>query len=299
MELLDGNKLAKEIRLEIKEKVYQLKLSGKKTPHLAAILVGNDGASQTYVNSKVKACEEVGFNSTLIRLDADIAEQTLISHIHTLNNDIDIDGFIVQLPLPKHINESRVLQSINSNKDVDGFHAINMGKMLQNEDGMLPATPKGILEILERYKIPTEGKHCVVLGRSNIVGLPMSVLMARKGYPGNCTVTLCHSKTVDIKSITKNADIIIAALGSPDFITKDMVKKGVVIIDVGITRVKDLSHPKGYVLKGDVKFDEVAKLCSYITPVPGGVGPMTVASLLLNTLKASSIAHEANAINYI
>lgn len=287
MQLLDGKKIAAEIKAEIAEEVKQLKSRGKKVPHLAAVLVGDDGASQTYITSKVKSCEEVGFKSTLIRLKRDITENELITQINLLNNDDSIDGFIVQLPLPKHINEEKILLAVAPEKDVDGFHPMNVGRMTLNVPGYIPATPKGILELLKRYKIETEGKHCVVIGRSNIVGLPMSILMARKDKIGNCTVTLCHSKTNNLKEETLRADIIIAALGKQEFLKADMVKKGVVVIDVGITRVEDKTKKSGYRLLGDVDFSEVSKKSSYITPVPGGVGLMTVASLLQNTLSAA------------
>lgn len=287
MQLLDGKKIAAEIKAEIAEEVKLLKARGKKIPHLAAVLVGDDGASQTYVASKVKSCEEVGFKSTLVRLKKDITENELITQINLLNNDDSIDGFIVQLPLPKHINEERILLSVAPEKDVDGFHPMNVGRMTLNLPTYIPATPKGILEILKRYNIETEGKHCVVIGRSNIVGLPMSILMARKDKIGNCTVTLCHSKTKNLKEETLRADIIIAALGKQEFLKADMVKKGVVVIDVGITRIEDKTKKSGYKLLGDVDFEEVSKKCSYITPVPGGVGLMTVASLLQNTLSAA------------
>lgn len=288
MKILDGKALSLEIQLEIKEKVSQMVDKGKRAPHLAAILVGTDGGSETYVNKKLEACNRCGFKSTLIRFDADVEESTLLELINKLNNDDELDGFIVQLPLPKHINESKIIESINPLKDVDGFHPINFGKMSQNIPAFLPATPYGILQLLERNGIETEGKHCVVLGRSNIVGLPMSILLARKAYPGNCTVTICHSKTKNIEYYTKQADIIVAALGIPEFLKADMVKEGVVVIDVGTTRVKDESKKSGWSLKGDVKFDEVAPKCSHITPVPGGVGPMTVTSLLMNTLLSAS-----------
>ncbi len=287
MQILDGKLLSEKIKQEIAEKVRQIKLDGGKIPHLAAVLVGNDGASETYVGSKVKSCKEVGFKSTLIRLDEDLTEQALLAEIHMLNNDDEIDGFIVQLPLPKHINEQKIVLTINPDKDVDGFHPVNVGKMVQNLPCFLPATPYGILQMMERYNIPTEGKHCVVIGRSNIVGMPMSILMARKGYPGNCTVTLCHSQTNNLREEISRADIVIAALGRPEFVTGDMVKQGATVIDVGITRVPDASKKSGFALKGDVKFDEVAPKCSFITPVPGGVGPMTVVSLLMNTLRAA------------
>lgn len=287
MQLLDGKQLSQAIKLEIAQKVKELKLSGAKTPHLAAILVGNDGASETYVASKVKSCEEVGFKSTLVRLAADITEQELLAEIHILNNDDDVDGFIVQLPLPKHINEQKIVQAINPDKDVDGFHPVNVGKMVQNLPTFLPATPYGILTLLKRNGIDTNGKHCVVIGRSNIVGMPMSILMARKDNPGNCTVTLCHSATKNLKEEILRADIVIAALGKAEFVTADMIKEGAVVVDVGITRVKDETKKAGFSLKGDVKFDEVSKKASFITPVPGGVGPMTVVSLMLNTLQAA------------
>lgn len=287
MKILDGKQLSKTIKSEIAQEVKEIKLNGGKTPHLVAVLVGDDGASQTYVANKVKSCEEVGFKSTLKRLDADITERELLAEIHLLNNDDDIDGFIVQLPLPKHIDEQNIVQAIDPEKDVDGFHPVNVGKMVKNLPTYLPATPFGIMTLLQRNNIDTYGKHCVVVGRSNIVGMPMSILMARKGNPGNCTVTLCHSATQDLKKETLRADILIVALGAPEFITADMVKKGAVIVDVGITRVKDDTKKSGYSLKGDVKYDEVSKKASYITPVPGGVGPMTVASLLLNTLEAA------------
>ena len=287
MQLLDGKKVATEIKAEIAAEVRELKLMGKKIPHLAAILVGEDGASQTYVNSKVKSCEEVGFKSTLVRLSKDITEHELLTQINILNNDDAIDGFIVQLPLPKHINEDNILLAVAPHKDVDGFHPMNVGRMTLNLPTYLPATPKGILEILKRYNITTEGKHCVVIGRSNIVGLPMSILMARKSKIGNCTVTLCHSKTANLKEETLRADIIIAALGKSEFLKADMVKKGTVVIDVGITRVADSTKKSGYKLLGDVDFKNVSTKCSYITPVPGGVGLMTVVSLLQNTLSAA------------
>lgn len=291
MKILDGKQLAITVKAEIAEKVKEIKLDGGKVPHLAAVLVGSDGASQTYVASKVKSCEEVGFKSSLIRLDEQITERELLAEINLLNNDDDVDGFIVQLPLPKHIDEQKIVQAINPDKDVDGFHPVNVGKMVQNLPTFLPATPYGILTLLERNGVETSGKHCVVVGRSNIVGMPMSILMARKASPGNCTVTLCHSGTPDLKKETLRADILIVALGRAEYITADMVKKGAVVVDVGITRVKDESKKSGFALKGDVKFDEVSKKASFITPVPGGVGPMTVASLMLNTLKAAENKH--------
>lgn len=287
MEILDGKGLAKTIKSEIAEEVKVMVANGAKPPHLAAILVGNDGASETYVASKVRSCERAGFDSTLIRLEENTTEEELLKVIDQLNNDDNIDGFICQLPLPKHIDEQRITLAIDHKKDVDGFHPINVGRMVQNIPAYLPATPFGILQILERYNIETEGKECVVLGRSNIVGMPMSILLARKGYPGNCTVTLCHSRTKDLAAKLKAADIIIAAIGIPEFVAGDMVKDGAVVIDVGITRIPDENAKRGYVLKGDVNYDSVAEKASYITPVPGGVGPMTVTSLLMNTLKAA------------
>lgn len=284
MILLDGKATSNAVKEEIAKRVIELKAKGKKTPHLAAILVGNDGASQTYVNAKVKACEMVGFNSSLIKLSSNTTEDELLAKIASLNNNDDIDGFIVQLPLPDHISEQKVIDAIDPHKDVDGFHPENIGKMVLNQATYLPATPYGIMQLLERYKIDTEGKHCVVVGRSHIVGSPMSILMARNAIPGNATVTLAHSRTQNLKEVTSKADILIVALGKPEFITADMVKEGVVIVDVGITRIDDPSKKSGFRLKGDVKFDEVAPKCSYITPVPGGVGPMTIAMLLQNTL---------------
>lgn len=286
MELLDGKKTSNEIKEEIAQKVIELKNNGKKTPHLAAIIVGENGASLTYVNAKVKACEKVGFESTLVQLPVTVTENDLLAKIHELNNDDDIDGFIVQLPLPDHIDEHKVTLAIDPMKDVDGFHPENLGRMMLNLPCFLPATPAGILELLDRYNIETSGKDCVVIGRSHIVGSPMSVLMARNTKVGNCTVTLTHSRTQNLKDITRKADIIIVALGKTEFLTADMVKDGVVVVDVGITRVKDESKKSGFKLLGDVKFDEVAAKSSYITPVPGGVGPMTIASLMLNTLQA-------------
>ncbi len=288
MTILDGKALSKTIKAEIAEEVSELVKKGQRPPHLAAILVGNDGASETYVASKVRSCERAGFNSTLVRLPSDISEEALLKEIEVLNQNDEIDGFICQLPLPKHINEQKITLAIDHKKDVDGFHPINVGRMVQNIPSYLPATPFGILQILERYKIETEGKHCIVLGRSNIVGMPMSILLSRKGYPGNCTVTLCHSRTKNLTEKLKEADILIAAIGIPEFVSGDMVKDGVVVIDVGITRVPDENTKRGYVLRGDVHYDSVAPKCSYITPVPGGVGPMTVTSLLKNTLKAAT-----------
>ena len=286
MTLLDGKSTSDTIKEEITQAVSKRKAEGKKTPHLAAVLVGNDGASMTYVNSKVKSCERVGFKSTLVRLEDSISEQELLNEIDKLNNDADIDGFIVQLPLPKHIDELKITMAVHPDKDVDGFHPMNVGKMALNMPTFLPATPFGILELLERYQVETSGKHVVVIGRSHIVGEPMSILLAQKRKQGNATVTLTHSRTQNLPAITRQADIIVAALGIPEFLKADMVKEGVVVIDVGITRVDDASRKRGYRLVGDVAFDEVSKKSSYITPVPGGVGPMTIAMLLKNTLLA-------------
>jgi methylenetetrahydrofolate dehydrogenase (NADP+)/methenyltetrahydrofolate cyclohydrolase len=286
MVIIDGKKIAQEIKEKLAKEVIQRKLLGLKIPHLAAILVGNDGASETYVEAKVKSCHEVGFESSLLRFDTTISEEELLHEINKLNNNPVIDGFIIQLPLPKHINEQKIIEAINPEKDVDGFHPVNVGKMLLNIPSFLPATPYGIIQLLERYNIETNGKHCVVIGRSNIVGMPISVLMARNAYPGNCTVTITHSRTTNLKELTLQADIIVAALGKAEFITADMVKPGAVVIDVGITRLPSDKTKSGFKLYGDVKFDEVAPKCSYITPVPGGVGPMTIVSLLKNTLQA-------------
>jgi methylenetetrahydrofolate dehydrogenase (NADP+)/methenyltetrahydrofolate cyclohydrolase len=286
MILLDGNKTSDDIKLEIAQRVEQLKSQGKKVPHLAAVIVGNNGASLTYVNAKVKACERVGFESSLMALPETISEKELLAKIAELNNDPKIDGYIVQLPLPKHIDEHKVTLAVAPSKDVDGFHPENLGRMVLNLPCFLPATPAGILQLLVRYNVETSGKSCVVVGRSHIVGSPMSILMARNTKVGNCTVTLTHSKTKNLKELCQNADIIIAALGKPEFLTADMVKQGAVVVDVGITRVDDATKKSGFRLLGDVKFDEVAPKCSYITPVPGGVGPMTIASLMLNTLQA-------------
>ncbi len=287
MQILDGKALSIVIKERIKEEVATITAQGGKVPHLAAVLVGNDGGSETYVGHKVSACEYVGFRSTLIRRGADITESELLQIVQDLNQNQDIDGFIVQLPLPKHINGDKVLQAVDPKKDVDGFHPINVGRMMQGLPAYLPATPFGILQLLEHYRIETTGKHCVVIGRSNIVGSPMSVLLARNAYPGNCTVTLCHSRTHNLKEFTINADIIVAALGKPGFVTADMVKDGAVVIDVGTTRVDDATKKAGWRLSGDVDYANVAPKCSYITPVPGGVGPLTVTSLLMNTLKAA------------
>ena len=286
MILLDGKFISEKIKEEIKIEVQNIKNTGGRTPHLAAVLVGNDGASLTYVGSKVRSCEKVGFESTLIHLDENISEDDLISEINKLNDNDQIDGYIVQLPLPKHINEEKILMMVNPKKDVDGFHPFNFGKMAQNMDSFIPATPQGIIELIERYDIDTEGKNTVVIGRSNIVGRPISILMSNKSKPGNSTVTLVHSRTQDIPSFTKKADIIIVALGIPNFLKSDMIKQGSVVIDVGITRVEDKTKNKGYRIVGDVDFESVKTKVSYITPVPGGVGPMTIAMLLKNTLKA-------------
>lgn len=284
MEILDGKKLSQQIKDEIKQAVDLRKEKGQKIPHLAAVLVGNDGASLTYVGSKVRSCEQVGFKSTLIRLESSISEEALLSKIKALNNDDTLDGYIVQLPLPKHIDEEKILLAVDPKKDVDGFHPSNFGRMALEMESFIPATPFGIMEMLRRNELDISGKHCVVIGRSHIVGRPISILMSQKGNPGNATVTLAHSRTKNIEQLTQKADIIVSALGIPEFLKADMVKDGVIIIDVGITRVPDDNHPKGYVIKGDVAFDEVAKKSSYITPVPGGVGPMTIAMLLKNTL---------------
>lgn len=287
MQLIDGKKTAADIKAEIKAEVEQIVANGGKRPHLAAILVGHDGGSETYVAAKVKACEECGFKSTLQRFESDIDEETLLTKIDEFNRDSDIDGFIVQLPLPKHIDEQRVIRAVDPNKDVDGFHPVNVGRMALGLPTFVSATPAGIMELLKRYDIPTRGKKCVVLGRSNIVGKPMAILMMQKTKPGNATVTVCHSATPDIASVTREADIIIAALGQPGFVTADMVKPGATIIDVGTTRVPDATRKSGWRLCGDVDFDNVAPLCSFITPVPGGVGPMTICSLMRNTLLAA------------
>lgn len=286
MQLLDGRRTAEEIRVELSEAVRIRKQQGKKIPHLAAILVGNDGGSLTYVGAKVKACEQIGFESTLIRYDDSVSEDVLLAKVHALNEDKSIDGFIVQLPLPAHIDELKVTQAIDPAKDVDGFHPVNLGRMVLNLPGFLPATPAGIMELLKRNNIPTEGKNCVVVGRSNIVGTPLSIMLGRNSNPGNCTVTLAHSKTKNLKSLCASADILVAAIGKPEFVTADMIKDGAVVIDVGTTRVEDETRTRGWRLCGDVKFDEVASKTTFITPVPGGVGPMTIASLMINTLRA-------------
>ncbi len=288
MQLLDGKKISNEIKEELAREVDKIKQSGGKVPHLAAVLVGNNAASESYVNAKVKACEKIGFKSSLFRFPDTIPEKELLKKIDELNNDEDLDGFIVQLPLPVHIDEQKVKEAVAPNKDVDGFHPANAGRMVLNLPTFISATPYGILQLIERYKIETSGKNCVVLGRSHIVGLPVSILMARKAYPGDCTVTVCHSRTKNIAEFTLRADIIIVAMGKAEFLTADMVKQGAVVIDVGITRVEDKTKESGYRLVGDVKFDEVAPKCSYITPVPGGVGPMTIAALLQNTMLAVS-----------
>ncbi|MBC5837306.1 bifunctional 5,10-methylenetetrahydrofolate dehydrogenase/5,10-methenyltetrahydrofolate cyclohydrolase [Flavobacterium muglaense] len=295
MQLLDGKKTAEDIKSEIATEVQKIKNSGGKVPHLAAVIVGTDGASLTYVGSKVRSCQQIGFESTLVSLEDTITETALLDKIKELNADDNLDGYIVQLPLPKHIDEQKILMAIDPNKDVDGFHPANFGKMALEMETFLPATPFGIMQLLERYKVETSGKHTVVIGRSHIVGRPMSILMSRKGYPGDSTVTLTHSRTKDIEKFTKEADIIITALGVPNYLKADMVKEGVVVIDVGITRVPDASHPKGYVITGDVDFDGVSKKSSFITPVPGGVGPMTIAMLLKNTLLAREMKIARNA----
>lgn len=289
MQILDGKSTAEQIKAEIAEEVIRIKARGGKVPHLAAVLVGNDGASETYVANKVLDCKQVGFDSTLIRLPADISEQALLEHISQLNNNADIDGFIVQVPLPKHIDETRVTLAISPAKDVDGFSPANVGRMCLALPTFISATPNGVMELLKRYQIDTAGKHCVVVGRSNIVGTPMSILMSRNSNPGNATVTLVHSRTPNMAEICKTADILIVAIGKPDFVTADMVKDGAVVVDVGITRVPDASKASGFRLTGDVHFESVKSKCSFITPVPGGVGPMTRASLLQNTLKAQAL----------
>ncbi|WP_339866284.1 tetrahydrofolate dehydrogenase/cyclohydrolase catalytic domain-containing protein [uncultured Algoriphagus sp.] len=284
MILIDGKKTSQDIKNEIATRVAEIKAEGGKTPHLAAILVGSDGASQTYVNAKVKACGECGFESTLVRLEDNVSEEELLKVVEDINENADIDGLIVQLPLPKHISVEKVTNKIKPEKDVDGFTPANVGRMALNWPAYVAATPYGIVELLKRYNIETSGKHCVVIGRSHIVGSPMSILMARNGYPGNATVTLTHSRTANLQEIAKTADILIVALGKPHFVTADMVKPGAVVIDVGIHRIEDASKKSGFRLVGDVKFEEVEEIASAITPVPGGVGPMTIASLLYNTL---------------
>ena len=288
MKILDGKQTSLNIQTELAEKVKLFTSDGTPPPHLAAILVGSDGASRTYVNAKVKACDRVGFQSTLIQYDDDVTESELLQKIDELNNDSNIDGFIVQLPLPNHIDDTKITLAISPSKDVDGFHPENVGKMTLGLPSFLPATPNGIMEILKRYEIPTEGKNCVVVGRSSIVGTPMSILMSRKSNPGNSTVTLAHSRTKNLKELCQNADILIVAIGTPNFVTEKMVKPGAVVIDVGIHRIEDASKKNGYRLIGDVDFDKIAPKCTYITPVPGGVGPMTIASLLMNTYKSAN-----------
>jgi len=286
MELLDGQLASRAIKDALAIQVAQLKTEGKKVPHLAAVLVGNNGASETYVGAKVKACAEIGFKSTLLRLEDTISENRLLHLIEELNNDPDVDGILVQLPLPKHISDEKVINSIHPSKDVDGFHPENVGRMVQGLPTFIPATPYGIMLLLQHYKIDTRGKHAVVVGRSNIVGRPMSILLSGNSNPGNCTVTICHSHTHNLKELCLQGDIIVAALGKPEFVTASMVKPGAIIIDVGITRVPDTSKKSGFALKGDVNFKEVAPLASFITPVPGGVGPMTIAALMKNTFRA-------------
>jgi len=287
MQLLDGKKVSEAILAGIAEEVSQLKQDGKKTPHLAAILVGGDPASQTYVASKVKTCEQIGFGSTLLRLEEQTSETELLGHIAALNADPAVDGILVQLPLPKHISEEKVINAIHPEKDVDGFHPISLGRMVLGQPTFISATPNGIMMMLEHYGIDTAGKHCVVIGRSNIVGTPMSILLSRNSNPGNCTVTLCHSKTRNLKELCLQADIVVAAIGRPHYVTADMVKEGAIVIDVGINRIEDSSKKSGFRLVGDVDFDAVAGKCSYITPVPGGVGKMTICALMKNTLLAA------------
>jgi methylenetetrahydrofolate dehydrogenase (NADP+) / methenyltetrahydrofolate cyclohydrolase len=287
MQILDGKIVSQSVKDLLKTKTDLLKAAGKKTPHLAAILIGNNGASETYVASKVKTCEEIGFKSTLLRLNENIAEQELVAAIEKLNNNADVDGILVQLPLPKQISEEKIISLIHPDKDVDGFHPVNIGKLVQGLPAFIPATPYGIMLMLEYYKIETSGKHAVVIGRSNIVGRPMSILLSQNTYPGNCTVTICHSRSNNLKEICLQADIIVAALGKPGFLTADMVKENAVVIDVGITRVPDTTKKSGFAIKGDVDFANVAPKCSYITPVPGGVGLMTIGALMMNTYNAA------------
>lgn len=286
MQILDGQLVSQAVKDELKLRVAQLVTEGRKVPHLAAVLVGNNGASETYVGAKVKTCEEIGFKSSLIRLDNDTSEFKLLTVIEGLNNDPDVDGILVQLPLPSHISDEKVINTIAATKDVDGFHPVSVGKMVQGLPTFIPATPYGIMLMLEHYKIDTKGRHAVVIGRSNIVGRPISILLSNNTNPGNCTVTVCHSQTKNMKELCREADIIVAALGKPWFVTDDMVKEGAVVIDVGITRVPDPTKKRGYSIRGDVHFEQVAPRCSYITPVPGGVGPMTIAALMKNTFKA-------------
>lgn len=287
MTLIDGKKTSAEIKAEIAQEVKQMIAEGKKAPHLAAVLVGHDGGSETYVAHKIKSCEEVGFKSSLIRFENDATEQQILDTVDKLNNDTDVDGFIVQLPLPKHINEQKIIEAISPNKDVDGFHPVNLGRLVAGLDTFVSATPSGIVDLIKRYKIETAGKHCVIIGRSNIVGRPLSILMSQKGI--DATVTVCHSRTENLKEIASSADILVAAIGRPGFVTADMVKEGAAVIDVGTTRVPAADTKSGFRLKGDVDFENVAPKCSYITPVPGGVGPMTICSLLKNTLKAGKM----------
>jgi len=289
MQLLDGKATAANIQEELRQAVEDRKAKGMKVPHLAAVLVGSDGGSLTYVNAKVRACDKIGFGSSLIQYDTDVTEEELLNKVIELNNDDEVDGFIVQLPLPDHIDELKITEAIDPKKDVDGFHPMNLGNMVLSLPGFLPATPAGIMELLKRYNIETSGKDCVIIGRSNIVGTPLSIMLSRSSNPGNCTVTLTHSRTKDLKEKVLNADIVIAAIGRPGFVTGDMVKEGAVVVDVGTTRVEDSSKKNGWALKGDVNFDEVAEKCSFITPVPGGVGPMTIASLMINTLRAMEL----------
>ena len=291
MQLLNGKDASQAIKDSLKLTVAQLSAQGKEVPHLVAILVGTNGASETYVAAKVKACEEVGFKSTLIRAEETISSMRLLEIIRELNSDPEVDGILVQLPLPNHISEEEVIKTIDPNKDVDGFHPNNVGSMVLGQSAFIPATPYGIMLLLEHYKVETKGKHAVVLGRSNIVGRPMSILLSGTGNPGNCTVTICHSHTKNVKELCLTADIIIAAIGRPGYVTEDMVKEGAVVIDVGITRVPDATKKSGFKLKGDVDFEKVAPKCSYITPVPGGVGPMTIAALLKNTFRACAVKH--------
>ena len=286
MQLLDGKIVSQAVKNRLKSQTEERIQQGKKVPHLAAILIGSNGASETYVGSKVKSCAEIGFKSTLIRLEATVTEQELLFKLNELNEDFDIDGILVQLPLPKHISEQKVIETILPSKDVDGFHPESVGRMVQGLPAFYPATPYGILLMLEHYQIETKGKHAVVIGRSNIVGRPISIMLNKNGYPGNCTVTVCHSHTPNLKELCLQGDIIVAALGKPEFLKADMVKPGAVVIDVGITRVEDSTKKSGFSIKGDVAFDAVAPYCSYITPVPGGVGPMTIAALMMNTFKA-------------
>ena len=290
MNIIDGKAISEQIKQEIAAEVAERVARGEKRPHLAAILVGHDGGSETYVANKVKACEVCGFTSSLIRFESDVTEETLLAEIDRLNQDADVDGFIVQLPLPRHINEQRIIEAIDYRKDVDGFHPINVGRLAIGLPCFVSATPNGILQLLKRYNIETSGKKCVILGRSNIVGKPMATLMMQKAYPGDATVTVCHSRSKDLVKECREADILIAAMGQPNFVKADMVKEGAVVIDVGTTRVPDTTRKSGFKLTGDVKFDEVAPKCSYITPVPGGVGPMTIVSLMMNTLLAGTKA---------